>query len=55
MAFQWLTVDEDQSLGLELRLGLEPGLAGGLHVGALLFGRMAGLLWNGPPLRRGIA
>ena len=50
MAFQWLTVDEDQSLGLELRLGLEPRLAGGLHVGALLFGRMAGLLWNGPPL-----
>ena len=52
MAFQWLTVDEDQVLGVELRLAGEPGEPRLRDVGALLLARMSGLLWNGPPSRR---
>jgi hypothetical protein len=37
-------VDEDQPRWIEIELPLEPGLAGGLHVVALLFGCMRFLL-----------
>ena len=36
-------IDEDQSLGLKVGLAIEPGLARGLHVVALLLAGMAGL------------
>ena len=39
MARPRLTVDEDQPLRVEVRLRVEPGLAGGLHIIARLLAR----------------
>ena len=43
-------VNEDQPLRVQVRLGVEPGLARRGNVRAVLLAAMGGLLWNGPSL-----
>lgn len=42
-------VDEDQAARVEIELSVEPLFSRRQNVRALLFGRVRGLLWNGPP------
>ena len=44
-------VDEDQLLGVDIRLALEPGKVGGVDIFALLLRRMARLSLNVIPRR----
>jgi hypothetical protein len=43
-------VDEDQPLWIEVWLGVEPGAALVQDIRTVLLDRVAGLLWDGPPL-----
>jgi hypothetical protein len=43
-------VDENELFGIEIELAVEPGFAPFQNVGAILLGRVRGLLWDGPPL-----
>ena len=42
--------DEDEALGIEVRLAVEPGVSPARYVGPVLLGSVGRLLWDGPPL-----
>jgi hypothetical protein len=52
MALQWLTVDEDQPLRVQVRLRVEPGVARRGDVRAILLAGVGGLFLNDQPWRR---
>jgi hypothetical protein len=51
MALQWLTVDENKALGVEIGLGVEPGAPLLQDVRAVLLDRVAGLFFRVIPRR----